>query len=141
MILNGLPWKWTEIILSFLRLHPCICISDSFVDYEGYSLKNLLFLDIKFLLYIKLSYHIILKLLQLTLGLCVQGNGMKWIEVYSPSHSSFHQCSTLCMCVCVVGPGSGIFLLLSSHMCNPYRSGNREEKSRAQKSSYAAVAD
>ena len=22
MILNGLPWKWTEIILSFLRLHP-----------------------------------------------------------------------------------------------------------------------
>ena len=24
MILNGLPWKWTEIILSFLRLHPSI---------------------------------------------------------------------------------------------------------------------
>ena len=22
MILNGLPWKQTEIILSFLRLHP-----------------------------------------------------------------------------------------------------------------------
>ena len=22
MILNGLPWKWTEIILSFLSLHP-----------------------------------------------------------------------------------------------------------------------
>ena len=22
LILNGLPWKWTEIILSFLRLHP-----------------------------------------------------------------------------------------------------------------------
>ena len=22
MILNGLPWKWTEIIPSFLRLHP-----------------------------------------------------------------------------------------------------------------------
>ena len=22
MILNGLPWKWTEIVLSFLRLHP-----------------------------------------------------------------------------------------------------------------------
>ena len=21
-MLNGLPWKWTEIILSFLRLHP-----------------------------------------------------------------------------------------------------------------------
>ena len=21
-LLNGLPWKWTEIILSFLRLHP-----------------------------------------------------------------------------------------------------------------------
>ena len=24
MILNGLPWKRTEIILSFLRLHPSI---------------------------------------------------------------------------------------------------------------------
>ena len=22
MILNGLPWNWTEIIVSFLRLHP-----------------------------------------------------------------------------------------------------------------------
>ena len=22
MILNGLPWKQTEVILSFLRLHP-----------------------------------------------------------------------------------------------------------------------
>ena len=22
VILNGMPWKWTEIILSFLRLHP-----------------------------------------------------------------------------------------------------------------------
>ena len=22
VIMNGLPWKWTEIILSFLRLHP-----------------------------------------------------------------------------------------------------------------------
>ena len=22
VVLNGLPWKWTEIILSFLRLHP-----------------------------------------------------------------------------------------------------------------------
>ena len=24
VIFNGLPWKWTEIVLSFLRLHPSI---------------------------------------------------------------------------------------------------------------------
>ena len=34
----------TEIILSFLRLHPKYCISDSFVDYEGYSISSKRFL-------------------------------------------------------------------------------------------------
>ena len=38
--MNGLPWKWTEIILSFLRLHPSTAISDSLVDYEGYSISS-----------------------------------------------------------------------------------------------------
>ena len=40
MILNGLPWKQTEIILSFLRFHPKYCISDSFVDHDGYSISS-----------------------------------------------------------------------------------------------------
>ena len=40
--LNGLPWKQIEIILSFLRLHPSI--SDSLVDYEGYSISSIGFL-------------------------------------------------------------------------------------------------
>ena len=40
MILNGLPWKQTEIILSFLRLHPRYCITDSFVDHDGYSISS-----------------------------------------------------------------------------------------------------
>ena len=31
MILNGLPWKWTEIILSFLRLHPSTAFQASLV--------------------------------------------------------------------------------------------------------------
>ena len=38
-ILNGLPWKQTEVILSFLRLHP----STAFwilVDYNGYSISS-----------------------------------------------------------------------------------------------------
>ena len=34
MILNGLPWKRTEIILLFLRLHPSYCISDSCINYD-----------------------------------------------------------------------------------------------------------
>ena len=39
MILNGLPWKRTEIILSFLRLHPSTAFW-TFVDYDGYSISS-----------------------------------------------------------------------------------------------------
>ena len=39
MILNGLPWKWTEIILSFLRLHPRTAFQ-TLTDYEGYSISS-----------------------------------------------------------------------------------------------------
>ena len=39
VILNGLPWKWTEIILSFLRLHPRTALQ-ILVDYEGYSISS-----------------------------------------------------------------------------------------------------
>ena len=40
-MLNDLPWKWTKIILSFLRLQPRYCILDSFVDHDGYSISSL----------------------------------------------------------------------------------------------------
>ena len=43
MILNGLPWKWTEIILSFLRLHPNTAFQ-TLVDYEGYFISSKWFL-------------------------------------------------------------------------------------------------
>ena len=36
MILNGLPWKRTEVIVIFETALK-YCISDSFVDYDGYS--------------------------------------------------------------------------------------------------------
>ena len=39
MVLNGLPWKRTEIILSFLRLHPST-VFEILVDYEGYSISS-----------------------------------------------------------------------------------------------------
>ena len=39
MILNGLPWKQTEIILSFFRLYPRTAFK-GFVDYEGYSISS-----------------------------------------------------------------------------------------------------
>ena len=44
MILNGLPWKWTEIILSFFRLHPSTAFQTLFVDYDGYSISSKRFL-------------------------------------------------------------------------------------------------
>ena len=39
MILNALPWKRTEIILSFLRL-PLSTVFGTLVDYEGYSISS-----------------------------------------------------------------------------------------------------
>jgi len=38
VILNGLHWKRTEIILLFLRLHPSTAWS-TFVDHDGYSIS------------------------------------------------------------------------------------------------------
>ena len=42
-MLKGLPWKQTESILFFLHsveIAPKYCISDSFVDYDGYSISS-----------------------------------------------------------------------------------------------------
>ena len=39
MILNGLSWKQTEIILLFLRLHPSTACQ-TLVDCEGYSIPS-----------------------------------------------------------------------------------------------------
>ena len=39
LILNGLPWKRTEIILSFLRLHTSTAFQ-TLVDYHGYSISS-----------------------------------------------------------------------------------------------------
>ena len=39
VILNGLPWKQTEIILSFLRLHPSTAFQ-TLVDHDGYSISS-----------------------------------------------------------------------------------------------------
>ena len=44
-MLNGLLWKRTEIILSFLRLHPST-VFQTLVDYEGYSISSKGFLPI-----------------------------------------------------------------------------------------------
>ena len=43
VILNGLPWKRTEIILSFLRLHPNTAFQ-TLVDHDGYSISSKVFL-------------------------------------------------------------------------------------------------
>ena len=45
MILNGLPWKQTEITLSFLRFAQVLHFN-SFVDYEGYFVSFKEFLPI-----------------------------------------------------------------------------------------------
>ena len=38
--LLGLPWKQTEIILSFFETASKYCILDSFVDHDGYSISS-----------------------------------------------------------------------------------------------------
>ena len=40
MILNGLSWKRTEVILSFFEISSKYCILDSCVDSEGYSISS-----------------------------------------------------------------------------------------------------
>ena len=40
MILKGLPWKRTEIIVVFEIVFK-YCILDSFVDYDGYSISSI----------------------------------------------------------------------------------------------------
>ena len=39
MMLNGLPWKRTDIILSFLRSHPSTAFW-TLVDHDGYSISS-----------------------------------------------------------------------------------------------------
>ena len=39
MILNGLPWKQTDHSVVF-ETEPTYCVSDSFVDYGGYSISS-----------------------------------------------------------------------------------------------------
>ena len=39
VILNGLPWKQTETILSFLKLDPSTAVW-TLVDYESYSISS-----------------------------------------------------------------------------------------------------
>ena len=39
VILNALPWRLTEIILSFLRVHPSTAFQ-TFVDRDGYSISS-----------------------------------------------------------------------------------------------------
>ena len=45
MIFNDLPWKRTEISCCF-EIAPKYCISDSFVDHDGYSISSKGFLPI-----------------------------------------------------------------------------------------------
>ena len=40
MIVNDLPWKQTEIVLSFFEIASKYFISDSFVDHDGYSISS-----------------------------------------------------------------------------------------------------
>ena len=39
VILNSLPWKWTEIVLSFLRLNPSTAFQSLLLT-EGYSISS-----------------------------------------------------------------------------------------------------
>ena len=39
MIVNSLPWKRTEILLSFLRLHPSTAFQ-TLVDHHGHSISS-----------------------------------------------------------------------------------------------------
>ena len=56
VILNGLPRKWTEIMVSFLRLHPSTAFC-TLIDFEGYSISSKGFLPTVVVTWIKFSHH------------------------------------------------------------------------------------
>ena len=60
MILNGLPWKQTEIILLFLRLHPSTAFW-TLADFDGYSISSKGFLPTvvdKMVIWVKFTHSI-----------------------------------------------------------------------------------
>ena len=74
VILNGLPWKQTEMIVSFLRLHPSTAFW-TLVDYDGYSISSKGFLptvvDIM-VIWVTIPFHfssLIPKMLMFTLAI------------------------------------------------------------------------
>ena len=87
MILNGLPWKWIEIILSFLNLHPSTAFRTLLADYEGYSISSKGFLptvvDIM-VIWVNLPipvhfYSLIPKMLMFTLTIsCLTTSNLPW---------------------------------------------------------------
>ena len=71
MILNGFPWKRTEIILLFLRLHPSTAFQ-TLVDYDGYSISSK-----GFLLTVKTDYNYgILRMEKVCVLVGVEGDGI-----------------------------------------------------------------
>ena len=83
---NGLSLKRSEIILSFLKLHPSTALLDSFVDYEGYSVSSKGFLstveDIV-VIWVKFSHSyfssVVPKMLRFTLAIsCLASSNLPW---------------------------------------------------------------
>ena len=76
-MLNDLPWKWTEISLSFLRLHPSTAFR-TLVDYEGYSISSKGFLPLDLPILVHFS-SLISKMSLFTLAIsCLTTSNLLW---------------------------------------------------------------
>ena len=134
MILSGLSWKWTEIIVVF-EIVPKYCISDSFVDYDGYYISSKGFLPtvldimviwIKFAILVHFS-SLIPKMSMFTLDIsCLTTSNLPWfidlifqvpMQYCSLQHQTLHPSpvtSTTGPCFCF-GSASSFFLGLFLH--------------------------
>ena len=137
VILNDLPWKWTEIILSFLRLHLSTALW-TFVHCESYSISSMgflptrvdimvIWLNLPILVYFS---SLILKMSMFTLVIsCLTTSNLPWFmdlkfQVLMQYCSLQHQTllpslvtSTTGCCFCF-GSVSSFFMELFLH-CSP----------------------
>ena len=141
MRLNVLPWKGTEIILLFLRLHPCTAFQ-TLVDYEGYFISSKGFLptvvDIM-VIWIKspIPVHfssLIPKMFTLAIS-CLTTSNLPWfvdltfqvpMQYYSLQHwtsLSPPDTSTTPLWLSLFIPSGAVSLLFSGSILGTYRPG------------------
>ena len=118
-MVNGLPWKWTEIVLSFLRLHnlgwPCtawlfasLSYVSPFITTRQWSMKGIHSRGGIYICTHALSRLSLCDPMDYSPpGFCVhrilQARILEWTAISSSRESSWHRDGTLISCISCIG--------------------------------------